>query len=204
MPIAASNPAACVSGMPWSPHAGTRCVPIKPFVLAPQMKNDPASSQNVRVREAPPQHTEMLRASGLRLCAGAGSMTSPPQGGMPTSTGRSRNKNHAKGISASATDRQNDCGIAPAAVIDQHAEHRQEDELAGRISGTEDADHEAALGYEPTIGNRSANRKRKATDADAGAAGPEQAAARQQSIRVSASIAAASSAIATTAVLRTP
>ena len=50
MPIAASKPAARTSGMPWSPHAGTKCVPIKPFVLAPQMKKLPDSSQKSRER----------------------------------------------------------------------------------------------------------------------------------------------------------
>jgi hypothetical protein len=33
--------------MPWSIEAGIRCVPINPFVVAPQMKKLPVRSQNV-------------------------------------------------------------------------------------------------------------------------------------------------------------
>ncbi len=174
MPIAASNPAACVSGMPWSPHAGTRCVPIKPFVLAPQMKNEPGQQPKRSRARGAPRSTANASRSGLRLMRRRGLDASPPQGGMPTSTGRSRIKNQQRESAPGQRSARTIAEVAPAAVIDQHAEHRQEDELTGRVTGAEDADHEAALGYEPTIGNRSAHRKRQATDADAGRCRPEQ------------------------------
>ena len=44
----ASSDAAATSPKPWSIAAGIRCVPISPFVEAPQMKKLPARSQNVR------------------------------------------------------------------------------------------------------------------------------------------------------------
>ena len=38
--------------MPWSCAAGTKWVPIRPLVVAPQIAKPPASAQNVRVRAA--------------------------------------------------------------------------------------------------------------------------------------------------------
>lgn len=51
-PTRASSPAAVVSAMPWSCAAGTKCVPTRPLVVAPQIANPPASSQKGRVRAA--------------------------------------------------------------------------------------------------------------------------------------------------------
>jgi hypothetical protein len=53
-----------------------KCVPIKPFVLAPQMKNDPASNQNTPDRDArrnPPKAiASTLRAAGAATTASGG------------------------------------------------------------------------------------------------------------------------------------
>ena len=51
-PIIASNPAAATWVSPWSTAAGIRCVPIRPFVVAPQMKKLALRSQNVREPDA--------------------------------------------------------------------------------------------------------------------------------------------------------
>ena len=47
-PIAASSPAPCTSVKPWSAQAAIRCVPIRPFVVAPQTKNAKTSSWKSR------------------------------------------------------------------------------------------------------------------------------------------------------------
>ena len=41
-----------MGGIPWSIAAGMKCVAINPLVVAPQIANPPASSQNVGTRAA--------------------------------------------------------------------------------------------------------------------------------------------------------
>jgi hypothetical protein len=45
-----SSPAAVVVAIPWSWAEGMKWIPIRPFVVAPQIANAPASGQNARVR----------------------------------------------------------------------------------------------------------------------------------------------------------
>ncbi len=52
IPINANRDAAVVIGIPWSCDAGTKCVPIRPLVLAPQIAKVPARSQNTLVFDA--------------------------------------------------------------------------------------------------------------------------------------------------------
>ena len=52
MPMTASSEAAVVTRRPWSWAAGMKRVPMSPLADHPHTKNDPASSQKARVREA--------------------------------------------------------------------------------------------------------------------------------------------------------
>ncbi len=71
-PITASRLAAAVSGMPWSCAAGTKWVPTRPLVEAPQMAKPPASSQKVRVRAASRSAVRATRPALPRCVGGAG------------------------------------------------------------------------------------------------------------------------------------
>ena len=75
-PIAASSPAPRTSLSPWSEQAAIRCVPIRPLVVAPQMKNAPASSQKSRTRTAPRNAPTALR-NGFTSCRGGSGSTAP-------------------------------------------------------------------------------------------------------------------------------
>ena len=70
-PIVARSDAAATSPNPWSIAAGIRCVPIRPFVDAPQMKKLPASSRNEVDRQTSPR-VRIGVLNGLPLRAGAG------------------------------------------------------------------------------------------------------------------------------------
>jgi len=74
-PMTASREAAAVISMPWSCAEGTKWVRISPFVEAPQMANEPASSQNGPVRAAS-NRTRTVRAAAP--VAGAGFSTYAP------------------------------------------------------------------------------------------------------------------------------
>ncbi len=88
-PTSASRLAAVVTGMPWSCAAGMKCVPTRPAVVAPQIANDPASSQNALLRAAS-RSTRSERASALPSVTGAGGASVAPYGNRPRSAGRSR------------------------------------------------------------------------------------------------------------------
>ncbi len=78
-----------VTGMPWSCAAGMKWVPTRPAVVAPQIANEPASSQNARVRAAS-RSTRSERASALPVTAGGAGGSVAPRGSRPRSAGRSR------------------------------------------------------------------------------------------------------------------
>ncbi len=78
-PISASRLAAAVSAMPWSWAAGMKCVPTRPFVVAPQIAKPPASSQNALVRLAC-RSAESARRAAPDVATGGGSTAS---GGAP-------------------------------------------------------------------------------------------------------------------------
>ena len=109
-----------MAGMPTSWQAEIRCVPISPFVLAPQMKNVPASTQNARVRDA-----NARAVSGAIAAAGAGGGASAarPYGVSPMSAGRSRMNIHtitnttaAAAATISAADRQFEASTTAASI----------------------------------------------------------------------------------------
>ncbi len=83
-PTSASSPAAVVFGMPWSCAAGMKCVPIRPFVVAPQIAKPPASSQNCEVRDAI-RSASIAAVAALPVRGGGTTSWSPPYGGSPTS-----------------------------------------------------------------------------------------------------------------------
>ena len=112
-PITASRLAAVTSDMPWSIAAGIRCVPMSPFVVAPQTKKLAVRSQNVDVREAsarPP-----IAARKGFCCTIGGSSTTAPNGRSPISAGLSRRKSATSGsVKARATIETVSAGGAPA------------------------------------------------------------------------------------------
>lgn len=100
IPMTASSEAAAVMGMPWSCAEGTKCVRIRPLVVAPQIAKVPASSQNGPVRAAS-NRTRRVRLATPRAGAGL-SAYSPPYGAMPTSAGWSRSMSQTNGTTARA------------------------------------------------------------------------------------------------------
>jgi len=104
IPITASRPAARTSGMPWSMHAGTRCVPTSPLVVAPQTKKLPASSQKSGL-PALSRSTRSALASGCwREGTKAGMSGGAPYGSRPRSEGRSRTSSATSGKSSASTE----------------------------------------------------------------------------------------------------
>ncbi len=61
-PITATSPAACTCEMPASPQIDIKCVPMKPFVVAPHTKNVPATIQKSRDFVARPSTANVLRS----------------------------------------------------------------------------------------------------------------------------------------------
>src|SRR5579862_7584761 len=97
-----------------------RCVPISPLVLAPQIKNVPARTQNARVRDA-----ILSAASGAIAVGGGASSTSAvcPYGSSPTSAGRLR------------MNSQTSTKTRPAAAATIDAAARQPDDSTTVASG---------------------------------------------------------------------
>jgi hypothetical protein len=85
-PMSASRPAAVTWVMPWSWAAGMRCVETSPFVVAPQMKKLPASSQKVGERQASRSPFTAAR-KGLLGRSGTGTSTAEPSGRRPICAG---------------------------------------------------------------------------------------------------------------------
>ncbi len=89
-----------VSPMPWSCAAGTKCVPISPLVVAPQIAKPATSAQKVRVRDASRSASSASRAAFGRATCGTwsdsmrrqswGSASSAPYAVTPRSAGWSR------------------------------------------------------------------------------------------------------------------
>ncbi len=100
-PTRASRLAAVVFGMPWSCAAGMKCVPTRPLVVAPQIANPPASSQNARVLAASRRAVRAVRAAFPVGFAGGSVM--PPRAVTPRSCGWSRRRQRISGTTASAT-----------------------------------------------------------------------------------------------------
>src|SRR5690606_15667151 len=136
IPTSASKPAAVVDGIPWSWAAVTKCVPTRPLVVAPQMANPPASSQNVLVLAAS-RSMRRLRSTLLPDTGRAASSPSvAPYAVVPTSLGWSRISSptsvttaraaRSRAIaaplkpytwaSAATNGRRSSCPVAPAAV----------------------------------------------------------------------------------------
>ena len=64
--MTAISPPALTSARPWSAQSEIRCVPTRPLVVKPQTKNEPNSTQNIRVLLASTRAVSALR-SGLGL-----------------------------------------------------------------------------------------------------------------------------------------
>jgi hypothetical protein len=77
-PISASRPAAVTCVIPWSCAAGIRCVETRPFVVAPQTKNVPASSQKARERIAAPSASIAAPKAGAVATGGGCHDSSAP------------------------------------------------------------------------------------------------------------------------------
>jgi hypothetical protein len=135
-----------------------KCVPINPFVLAPQMKNVPARIQNDDVFDA---RASSPNASAIGLPPRGGTTASAslaPYGSSPIDCGRSRMKRTTGTIATIA-----------AAVSDRRArEQRQKDQLPGRRRGRKRPHHEAALLHEPAVGDRRREHHRERAESDAG------------------------------------
>jgi hypothetical protein len=100
--------------MPWSWAAGTKCVPIRPLVVAPQIANPAISAQKVRVWEESRSAVTALLAAPCCTVAGiwSGSCAtslwtslsgcSAPYAATPRSDGSSRNRSSTRGTTARA------------------------------------------------------------------------------------------------------
>ncbi len=75
-PMTASSEAAAVMCIPWSWAEGTKWVRIRPLVEAPQIANEPASSQNGPVRAAS-NRTRRVRAAAPVVGAGFSTYVPP-------------------------------------------------------------------------------------------------------------------------------
>jgi hypothetical protein len=94
--------------MPWSCAAGTKCVPISPLVVAPQIAKPATSAQKVRVRAASRSARTASRAAPgrtastpwLASCTGespGSASSSAPYAVTPRSSGRSRRTSTTSG-----------------------------------------------------------------------------------------------------------
>ena len=124
--------------MPWSCAAGMKWVPIRPLVLAPQMANVPASSQNMRVRAA--DLSAPRRAAGPAAGTGHGG-----EGSSVGAVGRGADvrrvvaeQPHTSGTTARAATDTVSADGPPAEVLGEIGEQRQEDQLPGRSPGGQD------------------------------------------------------------------
>ena len=92
-----------------------RCVPISPFVDAPQMKKLPASSQNAGACDTSAS-VRTVAANGLPTDGGGGRSSCAPYGARPRSYGRSRTTSSTSGsTTVSATT-----AAVPAAYRQPH------------------------------------------------------------------------------------
>ena len=105
IPTSASSPAAVVGGIPWSIAAGMKWVAISPLVVAPQIANPPASSQNVgtsRGVDAAPAARVRPRSPPAGGGGGPGSASVAPYARRPMSAGWLRSSSRTRGTTASA------------------------------------------------------------------------------------------------------
>ena len=163
--MSASRLAARTSGMPWSCAAGMRCVPMRPLVDAPQMKNVAVSSQKSRERTPSPSAARATRA-GLAPPPAAGSTRSPPNGGCrgrPAAreeqgddrewrrprrrpSRASRLASHDRRMIAARSGRKTSCPVAVLAVRRPIARPRRADEPSVDDGGAEHQRHHPAAG----------------------------------------------------------
>ena len=163
-PTSASRLAAVVSGRPWSCAAGMKCVPTRPFVVAPQIAKPPTRNQNVPVVDAVRSATASAgpgrarpvartgRVDGLVDGAAVGLQRRRRPGSRAASTPRAAPRSARRPSTVSAATFQ------PCAAMIS-ASTRQEDQLAGRAAGGQDAGDQAAAGDEPAAGDRSRRRR---------------------------------------------
>ena len=78
-PIIASRRADRLDGMPTSWQAAMRCVPIRPLVLAPQMKKVAASSQNAGDRAPRARAASGASAGGVPVADAGGAVARQPE-----------------------------------------------------------------------------------------------------------------------------
>ena len=77
MPTTIKSPAAVVVAIPWSCAEGMKWMPIRPFVVAPQIANAPAKAQKDLVRAA--CRSALSAKAAASPVVGVGSMSrSPP------------------------------------------------------------------------------------------------------------------------------
>ena len=152
MPIVASIPAPNTGDRPWSEQAAIRCVPMRPLVVAPQMKKAPASSQKSRLCDAIfttsmacAERVALRRLGRRRLVGGAVRAQAELLGPVAQEHHRERRDHEERGRAHERRRR------APAVVLDQPRQQRQEDQLPGRERGAQQADHEAAARDEPAV-----------------------------------------------------
>ena len=150
-----------------------RCVPIRPFVDAPQMKNVPKSSQKSR------DFAPSLSASSATV-AGFGA-TRRARGDVRCAEWRKSDvarllaheqRDHRHRQRRRAGDDPH--GPTPAVMLDHRREQRQKHELSGRGARRENAQRESASLDEPAIHDRGAEHDRRHSGPDADDDAPEQ------------------------------
>ncbi len=124
-PTTASSPAAVVCAMPWSCAAGTKCVPISPLVVAPQIAKPATSAQNVRVRATPSRSASTASRpapgrAGLRALVGLERRASASRVG---SLGAVRRDAAVRGWSRSTSSTSGTTASAAAAMTSDAARH---------------------------------------------------------------------------------
>ena len=121
---------------------------MSPTVVAPQMKNEPASARKTRSRSIwrstataagrAPAGDRLGRAAVGRRADVLGRVAQAGAHGHEGEDGRAADHDHRR---------------APVAVGDEVGHQRQEDELAGGVGRGEQADHQAAALREPAPGD---------------------------------------------------
>ena len=121
---------------------------MRPTVVAPQMKNEPASAQEDPVAVDLAQHGDRRRSRARldRLGQAAVGRRADLLGRVAQTGAHGH-----EGEDGGAAD--HDHRRAPVAVGDEVRHQRQEDELAGGVGRGEQADHEAAALREPAPGD---------------------------------------------------
>ena len=172
---------------------------MSPFVVAPQMKKLPLSSQNVRDRRGPDeavaerrQEGVLARRGGRRVVLDRAVGREPDVGGPVAEEQRDEREHDHERDHRDPADGQRQ----PARGVTQ-ASSRQEHELPGGVRRGQDPGREPASRDEPAVGDHGGERDRHGAGGDARSRRPR--AARTATPRSSRSVASAPAATTATA-----